>query len=286
MKHHREQPHCASPALREGFCQVIPELSTQHGPPRTCNPTASPTPLRGLPREASPAAPALCPPASSRKQRPAAAPAPPGPRRGAGSPAARQRAGSEGRMGGEGRGGRARSPAWVRAPCEGGQRKGPPVTCLKPRAEPPAGGSWSSSSSSSSSAAPAPPSPSSGLPPPRTADQVQRAHCTGDRICQALNAIGPAPCPAPLPAGLTAAAPPPPSRPAPAPAPAPLGPPAPAPRHWRRGAPAPGTARREGPARPPRCLPGAPARGDGCGAAKPAPRPSRPEVTAAAFFFS
>lgn len=52
--------------------------------------------------------------------------------------------------------------------------------------------------SSSSGSPSGPPASSSPAPPPRTADHVHFAHCTGDRICQGLNAMSAAP-PAPAP---------------------------------------------------------------------------------------
>ena len=52
--------------------------------------------------------------------------------------------------------------------------------------------------SSSSGSPSGPPASSSPAPPPRTADHVHLAHCTGDRICQGLNAMRAAPAaPAP-----------------------------------------------------------------------------------------
>lgn len=52
--------------------------------------------------------------------------------------------------------------------------------------------------SSSSGSPSGPPASSSPAPPPRTADHVHFAHCTGDRICQGLNAMSADP-PAPAP---------------------------------------------------------------------------------------
>lgn len=64
-------------------------------------------------------------------------------------------------------------------------------TCLKLR------DLVSACESSSSSGSPSgPPASSSPAPEPRTADHVHLAHCTGDRICQGLNAMSAAAAPA------------------------------------------------------------------------------------------
>lgn len=64
-------------------------------------------------------------------------------------------------------------------------------TCLKLR------DLVSACESSSSSGSPSgPPASSSPAPDPRTADHVHLAHCTGDRICQGLNAMSAAAAPA------------------------------------------------------------------------------------------
>lgn len=64
-------------------------------------------------------------------------------------------------------------------------------TCLKLR------DLVSACESSSSSGSPSgPPASSSPAPEPRTADHVHLAHCTGDRICQGLNAMSAATAPA------------------------------------------------------------------------------------------
>lgn len=64
-------------------------------------------------------------------------------------------------------------------------------TCLKLR------DLVSACESSSSSGSPSgPPASSSPAPAPRTADHVHLAHCTGDRICQGLNAMSAAAAPA------------------------------------------------------------------------------------------
>lgn len=63
-------------------------------------------------------------------------------------------------------------------------------TCLKLR-------DLVSACESSSSGSPSgPPASSSPAPAPRTADHVHLAHCTGDRICQGLNAMSAAAAPA------------------------------------------------------------------------------------------